>query len=150
MTSRITLYEPLNSPAEAFRVLWAFEGERRDADGAQTISVPLVDQGDGNVPTIGTLKAWTARMCALRGGGLEAAVLVPVALSLMLYPSSQEPDLDEIPPSRLARPQQLADATVANLGRRIGSALRSYRQSAAASGTGRAARSWWNRTIFRC
>lgn len=50
--------------------------------------------------------------------------LIPTAVLVLLYLTADDPDLEQIPPQRLVRPQQLHRVRVANLGWRVGANLR--------------------------
>jgi hypothetical protein len=123
----VTYYGPLSAEAEGIRFLWVFDGEGDGADGAQTVTAFLAPRFGKAPSTVRGLIGHVATMLGQEGGGLEAEVLVPLGLSIVMYLASADPDLDELPPERVVRPQELTGARVIDLGWRVGAALRTAR-----------------------
>lgn len=136
--------------AQGVRVLWLFERDDNGQVGAQTISALVRNQDDQALDENMTLDHLVAGVMAFlrtrpedegRGEGDEVSTLVRVALGILMYLSSVEPDLDEMPAAAISRPQQLKGAVVTNLGWRVGAALRSFRDEGS-PGSGEGPRGW--------
>lgn len=75
--------------------------------------------------------------------GLELPTLIPLSVQLLLYLAATEPeDIQTIPPQKMKRPSQLADAKVIDMGWRTGAALRMATRQAGA-GTARSRDGGW-------
>lgn len=145
---------------DGFQVVWLYRDEHNDPC-AQLISWYVRGRGaNPNVVTLADLiedkqRGARRKVRDRRTGELvyastgidqphgdELPVLVPLTVQLLLYLSSKEPDMDALPPERLARPTQLRDATVSNLGWRVGAAFRAHKKAANA-GTGETRTGGW-------
>ena len=111
-----------------------------EADGVEIVW-PLADL-DPDPPMVGAhrLTWWFQENPTANGGSINDLITrlrdrnpgfdpaydhqIPLAVLVLLYLCATEPDLDEIPPQRLVRPQPLQGAEVHNLGWRVGAQLR--------------------------
>lgn len=125
-----TTYGPL-SRGEGVRCLWAYTDEGDPTPRGQTITCMLTGEM-GRQMTLTELVAAQREFLEAEGRawGEELQTLVPLSIQLLLYLAAVEPDLDWLPPDTIARPQQLQRARVANVGWRIGSAVRTFRREA--------------------
>jgi hypothetical protein len=122
-----TTYHPF-AQAEGVRFLWLFTTEGDETVQGQTVTAMLTGPF-GKARTLSDLIAMQEMIARDEGRpwGEEFHVLVPLGIQLLLYLAAQEPDLDELVPGTYSRPQQLDRATVANLGWRVGAAMRTWR-----------------------
>lgn len=118
--------------ADGFRFVWFYRSE--DQPGvtqAQTLTWNLRGPYAQPRTTLGdlvNLKKQLADIAPPEAGdqaGEELPILLPLSVQLLLYLAATEPeDVHALPAARLARPQQLKDATVVRVGWRVGADLR--------------------------
>jgi hypothetical protein len=123
-----TRYGPLTE-GDGIRFLWVYNADGDPTSRCQTVTVTLRGELAVGETLTELIEAQRAN-AELMGQhwGAELPTLVPLSLQLLLYLTAQEPDLDWIPPERMSRPNQLRTARVANLGWRVGAALRAWPQ----------------------
>lgn len=140
--SVMTRYGPLPE-ADGIRFLCLYTEDQDPTSRCQTLSVVLRGELAKDPLTLTQLIEAQRRTAEEAGQpwGDELPTLVPLSIQLSLYLAAQEPDLDWIPAEQMARPQQLTTARVANVGWRVGAALRTWHRQAptvdAAEPTGR-------------
>lgn len=125
-----TTYGPL-AKGQGIRCLWAYTNDGDPSPRGQTVSCVLT--GDmGHQVTLAQLVEEQRYVLEAEGRawGDELETLVPLSIQLLLYLAAVEPDLDWLAPEAIARPQQLQRAQIADVGWRIGSAARNWRQEA--------------------
>ncbi|HEY3505784.1 MAG TPA: hypothetical protein VGN37_23720 [Actinocatenispora sp.] len=134
-----TTYWPLNG-ADGIRFLWLYQEDGDPTTRGQTVTCPLRGQYAAGDETLTELIQRQQAGAEAFGHpwGQELATLVPLAFQLLLYLTAQEPDLDWVPAEQMRRPSQLRTARVANLGWRVGSTLRTWRQHPPANTAGSA------------
>jgi hypothetical protein len=133
----LTAYGPL-SEADGIRFMWLFNYDGNHAPQAQTITVSLKGAYATEAMTVAQLVTLQKEVAgrdgkALYGAswGQELDVLVPLSIQLTLYMAAQEPDLDWIPEEHRSRHKELSpEARIANVGWRVGAALRTWRKQA--------------------
>jgi hypothetical protein len=133
-----TYYTPLGS-GTGIRCFWVFTAEGDPAPRIQTVSAIVNDESRAQ-RSVQELIDSQQSMQEILGAtwGKELDVLVPLSLLLPMYLTSQEPDLQELAPEQTRRPQQLAAASIYNLGWRVGSSIRAWRKEATFKGTSEA------------
>lgn len=135
-----TRYGPL-SEGDGIRFLWLYTADGDPSPRCQTVSVLL--RGEyANAETVADVIEFQRTMTREFGlpWGEELDTLIPLSTQLILYLSAAEPDLDWVPPEQMSRPNQLRRAKVANVGWRVGGALRKWRRAPAAGSETKEAR----------
>lgn len=126
-----TTYHPF-AGSEGVRFLWTYVEDGSPAVCGQSITFNMRGEFHSRNPNPPrTLREFIADRQALaieQGYGEELATLVPLSAQLLLYLVAQDPDLDWPAPETISRPQQLMHARVGQLGWRVGSAVRRWRQ----------------------
>lgn len=132
-TRAFTTYGPL-ARAEGIRCLWAYTEDGDPTPRGQTITCMITGEM-GQQSTLAELVEGQRHLLEAEGRawGEELETLVPLSIQLLLYLAAVEPDLDWLAPETIARPQQLQRAQVANVGWRVGAAVRNWRQEASGS-----------------
>ncbi len=125
----VTRYGPL-AQADGVRFLWLYNEDQDPTSRCQTVTVTL--QGKFAKPDCTLTELIEAqRSFAEEHGqawGDELPILVPLSVQLLAYLTAQEPDLEWLPPEQMSRPHQLRNARVANVGWRVGAALRTWQK----------------------
>src|SRR5690606_35747684 len=126
-TSTFTTYHPIPE-GEGVRFVWLFVDDA-GVSGAQTLS-PYIGASGSERDTIAELVEKFESVYQRGAGepGQELEVLVPLSMLLLLYLASSEPDVEDLPPERIRRTQPLIGARVADVGWRVGAAIRSWRR----------------------
>jgi hypothetical protein len=141
-------YGPL-ADADGVRGVWLYTEDGDPRPRLQSVTAlarGLIASGREWPQTISGLIEAQREMTAStgQGWGQELSVLAPLTLLLPMYLAASDPDLDWLPPETTARPQQIQTAKVANLGWRVGSAVRTYRrQDTEAAQAGRTGAGGW-------
>ena len=126
-----TTYHSLDE-GEDVRLIWLFSVERTNEPGAQTVSVPVTGPIFTRPRTVGDLIEQIGAAYAATGAGAsDASLLVPVGLLILMYLASEEPDITSPPALHGSSGQAPGGAVIADLGLRVGSAIRQYRREAA-------------------
>lgn len=126
-----TRYGPITE-GDGIRFLWLYAADQDPTSRCQTVTVELRGELAATDRTLTDLIA-AQRKTAEHAGqhwGDELPALVPLSVQLLLYLTAQEPDLDWVPPEQMSRPHQLRTARVANVGWRVGAALRTWQHAA--------------------
>lgn len=131
-----TRYVPF-SRAHGVRFLWLFTVDGDPSSRGQTISVPLRGHFAHPNTTLRELIDLQKLVTTEHDlpWGAELDTLIPLSVQVLLYLAAEEPDMQWIPSAQMSRPQQLQTAKVANVGWRVGSAIRAYRKETPTGGT---------------
>lgn len=124
-----TRYGPLTE-GDGIRFLWLYTADQDPTSRCQTVTVELRGElaaADRTLTDLISAQRKTAEHAGQHWGD-ELPTLVPFSVQLLLYLTAQEPDLDWVPPEQMSRPHQLRTARVANVGWRVGTALRTWQQ----------------------
>lgn len=124
-----TLYGPL-AAADGIRALWLYTKDGSSGPEMQTVTTMVRGTTRHGDTTVGQVVRAQQEIARMQGStwGAELEVISPLTLLLAMYLAASEPDLEWLPPERTARPQQLQNARIGDLGWRIGAAVRDYRR----------------------
>ncbi len=121
--------------AQGVRCLWVFKEDGDPSPQLQSVTFPLRGVHANDATLAGLIEAQIAFASEVgQSEGRELPVLIPLSLSLLLYTSGTDPEIDWPPAQQIARPQQIRDSVIGNLGWRTGAALRQQRKRPSGAG----------------
>lgn len=115
--------------SEGVRCLWVFKEDGDPKPRLQSVSFQLRGEEADQETTLAQLIDNSVDMATDLGhsNGKELPTLITLSLSLLLYTSATDPEIDWPPAEHITRPHQLKNTHIANLGWRTGAALRQHR-----------------------
>jgi hypothetical protein len=130
LSSKTSYTTYVNIPgAQGARCLWVYTVDGCPRPQLQTVTFRLRGDPLADTTLAGLIEAQIyAANEAGQSAGEELPTLIPLSLSLLLYTAVTDPEIDWPPAEHIARPQQLRDSRIGNLGWRVGSALRLARR----------------------
>ena len=121
--------------AQGVRCLWVYKKDGDPSPQLQSVTFPLRGVHANDATLTGLIEAQIAFANEVgQSEGGELPVFIPLSLSLLLYTAGTDPEIDWPPAQQIARPQQIRESVMGELGWRTGASLRQQRKRPSGQG----------------